>query len=263
MKKILIISLILSINSIFSQSEVLKVEYNEQINYSSTFKFEYISDLYVTNEFCFYKTNYIDKNQKSKSNDNTIILSDENDNFSEIVTNRKTKILKERLFENIFLMKYFSISEKTPNFKWELIDGKKTINKFKCKQAKTTFRGRTYTVWYTEQIPISSGPWKFSGLPGLILEVIDKENLYNWSLKSISYPYKGKILNFEKIFNEKSKFKDISYKEFDEKKIQAIKDKIQAIKSRSNGRGKYLQYEYSTFQEREPINEWRAQRVFK
>lgn len=263
MKKILLIINILFFNVIFSQSNILKVEYNEFVNYSNTFKYNYTADLFVSSDFSFYKTDFTVKNDNKKSDTGSIILSEENDNFSEIVVNRKNKILKERLYENIFLMKYFSTIESIPNFNWKLIEGKKNINKFICKQAVTNFRGRTYKVWYTEEIPISSGPWKFNGLPGLILEVNDNNGLYNWNVKSISYPFKGKTPNFKSIFDEKNKFKEIAYKDFDTKKINAIKDKIETIKSRSNSRGKNTKYEYNTFQEKEPINEWRSQRLFK
>lgn len=48
-------------------------------------------------------------------------------------------------------------------------------------KATTVFRGRTYEAWFTPDIPVSDGPWKFSGLPGLILEVHDSKNHYVFS----------------------------------------------------------------------------------
>lgn len=260
-KKIILLSLFV-INILHSQSNLLKVEYNEQTKYSNSFVFNYSAELYVSKDYSFYKTNYNDKEEKN-GGDNTILLNEENDNFSEIITDKKKKILKEYTHENIFLKKFYSVSENMPNFKWKYLKGEKSINKFKCKQATTTFRGRTYTVWYTEEIPVSAGPWKFSGLPGLILDVADKDGLYNWTVKNISYPYKGKVINFKNIFDEKKKFKEISYKDFDAKKINAIKDKIDMFKSKTNSRGKSTKYEYNTLQEREVINEWRTQTHFK
>ena len=47
---------------------------------------------------------------------------------------------------------------------------------YNCKKATCRFRGRDYEVWYATLIPISRGPWKFSGLPGLILAVSDSQN---------------------------------------------------------------------------------------
>ena len=45
-----------------------------------------------------------------------------------------------------------------------------TVLGMECKKATTNFRGRYWEVWYTEEIPISQGPWKLCGLPGMILK---------------------------------------------------------------------------------------------
>jgi GLPGLI family protein len=49
----------------------------------------------------------------------------------------------------------------------------KTILGYKCNKATTKFGQRIYTAWYTKEIPISEGPYRFKGLTGLILEVGD------------------------------------------------------------------------------------------
>lgn len=50
-----------------------------------------------------------------------------------------------------------------------------TIADYQCQKAQTNFRGRTWFVWFTTDIPISDGPWKLCGLPGLILKAEDKK----------------------------------------------------------------------------------------
>lgn len=59
--------------------------------------------------------------------------------------------------------------------KWKLENGKKIICGYYCLKAITSFRGRNYTAWYAPEIAISDGPWKFGGLPGLILKIEDDE----------------------------------------------------------------------------------------
>lgn len=53
----------------------------------------------------------------------------------------------------------------------------KNILGYKCYKATTIFNKRLYTAWYTKDIPISEGPYRFKGLPGLILELRDKKGL--------------------------------------------------------------------------------------
>ncbi len=67
--------------------------------------------------------------------------------------------------------------EKTlPN--WKLIKGSDKVCGYDCKKATTTFRGRNYTAWYAPEIAINEGPWKFWGLPGLILKIEDDKQHY-------------------------------------------------------------------------------------
>lgn len=258
--------MLLFFSSIYSQNGVaLKIEYNESITYTPKIINKRISKLYVSKNFSYYKAESLKANKKSNDEDSeTIVVDDTNDDTtSEIIVNFKEKKLIERLYENLFLKKYYSVSEKMPEMKWTMVAGKKKINNYDCKKAQTTFRGRTYTVWYTEKIPISIGPWKFSGLPGLILSAEDNEGIYKWVAKTIVYPYKSKDFNLENAIKENSKYKNITFKDFDEKRIEVINDKIKKIRARSSSRdGIKVGFSYSTYQEREPINEYRTKTNF-
>ena len=65
---------------------------------------------------------------------------------------------------------------------WEIKDSTKTILDYQCQMATCDFRGRQWTAWFTTDIPVSDGPWKFSGLPGLIMEAYDKGNQYVFTI---------------------------------------------------------------------------------
>lgn len=61
----------------------------------------------------------------------------------------------------------------TENFSelsWEIGDSTKNILGYECVMATTDYHGRKWTAWFAPEIPIADGPWKFRGLPGLILE---------------------------------------------------------------------------------------------
>ena len=69
-----------------------------------------------------------------------------------------------------------------------------TVLGMECKKATTNFRGRYWEVWYTEDIPISQGPWKLCGLPGMILKanspkfmLIEAISIKNKNLEPVTF----------------------------------------------------------------------------
>ncbi len=66
-------------------------------------------------------------------------------------------------------------------FEWILLEGDSIVCKYPCHKAVTTFRGRTWTVWYTLDLPYSDGPWKFCGLPGLVLHAYDSDGYFRFN----------------------------------------------------------------------------------
>lgn len=56
----------------------------------------------------------------------------------------------------------------------------------KVKQAIGLFAGRKYVAFYAEELPVSDGPYKFTGLPGLIVEIEDEAGEYKYSLSGFT-----------------------------------------------------------------------------
>lgn len=83
---------------------------------------------------------------------------------------------------------------------WKLVDETKIINTIHCKKAEVTFKGRNWIAWYSPEIPLPYGPYKFSGLPGLIIKITDDRGDYDFELiKSVSgSKLKGKLINIRK-----------------------------------------------------------------
>lgn len=70
---------------------------------------------------------------------------------------------------------------------WQIVSSiQKEIGGFTCEKATGHFRGRDYEAWFTSDIPITSGPFKFGGLPGLILEVHSMDQRVQFLFNSIS-----------------------------------------------------------------------------
>lgn len=68
---------------------------------------------------------------------------------------------------------------------WELHDEELQIGHYLCKKATTHFAGRDYVAWYTLEVPVSDGPYKFNGLPGLIVNIEDTNGEHRFELTGI------------------------------------------------------------------------------
>ena len=73
-------------------------------------------------------------------------------------------------------------TESVPKQQWTLKDEQQTIHGYRCQKATCRWRGRDYEAWFTSEIPIQRGPWKFGGLPGLIVKISDAKKEYNFEL---------------------------------------------------------------------------------
>lgn len=80
---------------------------------------------------------------------------------------------------------FLYFSEETPRQEWKIQDSVKQVLRYTCQLATAQFRGRLWYAWFTPDIPIDNGPWKLSGLPGLIVEAYDSQNYYYYTLTGI------------------------------------------------------------------------------
>ena len=75
----------------------------------------------------------------------------------------------------------FLCEEKEEMPEWTLLPDTTTLLSYSCQKAICHFKGRNYTVWYTLEIPVSEGPWKLFGLPGLIIKAEDDKKHYTFN----------------------------------------------------------------------------------
>lgn len=59
--------------------------------------------------------------------------------------------------------------EPLSEMQWQIGDSSRTVLGYECIEATTDYHGRTWTAWFAPELPASFGPWKFHGLPGLVL----------------------------------------------------------------------------------------------
>lgn len=102
---------------------------------------------------------------------------------------KKILILAEKMNNLVIL-----VSDSLNLMKWKIIKSKPIrYLGLDCYQAKGHFRGRNYTAYYAPKIKKSDGPFKFSGLPGLIIKIASDDNFKIWQAIKINYQEKNDI----------------------------------------------------------------------
>lgn len=78
--------------------------------------------------------------------------------------------------------KYFGYEEDL-KFNWNILSDKEKIGEYNTQKATTEYGGRKWTAWFSTDIPFQDGPYRFYGLPGLIVKIQDDGHNYSWELK--------------------------------------------------------------------------------
>lgn len=131
--------------------------------------------------------------------------------FDEPITEvKRFQIIKDFGQNTIYeTTKFGTIIDSLNLIQWKFTEGSKNILDFDCKKAVGAFRGRNYTAYYAEKIPLSNGPYKFNGLPGLILEISSEDKFVKFEAIQIRL-YDGESFIFPKNWLKKL----ISFEEF-------------------------------------------------
>lgn len=119
-------------------------------------------------------------------------------NTSDIIAhkNNNNEFFQYDLLENTVLQLQTNDTQK-----WNLSQEKKNVKNLSLQKAITTWGGRNWTAWFAEEIPFQEGPYKFHGLPGLIVEIYDDKKNYHFEL-----------VRSEKIKEEENQFIEMSEK---------------------------------------------------
>jgi GLPGLI family protein len=117
----------------------------------------------------------------------------------------------------------------------------KTILGYKCNKATTKFSQKIYTAWYTKDIPISEGPYRFKGLTGLILEVSDEKKYHSFIAIGIEKKQveiaplqKGIPVTREQYIKKREEFKSNPYPERKTLSKERRDQMIEAFKKDNN-----------------------------
>lgn len=136
---------------------------------------------------------YIDGSSFSKQSLQVVILKD---------FEKQELIYSEVIGVNADNLGY---TEKLPLFNWEIGNEKKKILGYSCIKATVKHRKRNYIAWFTNEIPFQDGPYKFSGLPGLIVEIYDDKSNFIFTLQSFVKAKKDILYDTKITFTKREK----------------------------------------------------------
>lgn len=128
--------------------------------------------------------------------------------------------------------KFFVLDEKVPMENWKIFKNEtKKIAGYTCYKATTNFRGSEILAYYAPALPYSAGPYKFFGLPGLILDVRVKDKPFDmWKAEKVDLDNKDAI-DFEP---ELKGYEKITVQNFVKIKDKAAENFFQGIKKNTS-----------------------------
>ncbi|WP_196887344.1 GLPGLI family protein [Aureivirga sp. CE67] len=188
-----IIIFILSIN--YSISQNIKVSYVEQNNISPNSKSATLFSNNLKSIYILHKQSFVNDSPiiEDQSGEISVIGKYEDISQQTYLKELNSNLIYKKVKTN---KSYVVVKDSIPPLKWNInYTDQKKIGKYNCNKATVNFRGRNYIAWYSTDIPFISGPWKFGGLPGLILEVYNTENdaKYSWIATNIEFPYQKNV----------------------------------------------------------------------
>ena len=76
--------------------------------------------------------------------------------------------------------------EPLDEMKWTIVeDSTKKVLGYERIMATTDYHGRSWKAWFTPEIPLHDGPWKFRNLPGLILKAEAPDGAFSFEATGI------------------------------------------------------------------------------
>lgn len=204
-------------NVLYSQEKTINVY---QVEYEKSLTFEDdpnnpIIGSYEYTKFIELNKSVFKKNRENKSSNS--LIQDRNDDtviyFSSPVKNHSVVFKDyekgEFYSRHEVAYKYFSVKDYLDVFDWSILDETKKILGYNCQLATMNYRGRQYVAWFTTELPIG-GPWKYDGLPGMILEIKSKDNFIAFKASRI----KNGVIEIEDVKNPFQEKKSITWLEF-------------------------------------------------
>lgn len=193
MKKLKVILLILIANFYFAQTKQFLYEYITVPD--STEKAVHFSAIMVLNidheksEYFNYEQSVSDSTIHAEIKDGSYFLKPPAPPQKRNKINIRDRVVKKSNSNTIEYLTKIAESDylvqENIDLKWKLYPEYISVLDYKAQKATAEFGGRKWIAWFTKDIPFQDGPYKFEGLPGLIVKIEDESKSHQFQLKGI------------------------------------------------------------------------------
>lgn len=130
---------------------------------------------------------------------------------------------KTHLLTSLIQDSYKILEDQKPE--WKIYPDKQKVGNYNGQKATTSFGGREWTAWFSTDLPFQDGPYKFYGLPGLIVKITDKSGDFDMTLMG------NKTINKTNTDSEKGSENNGNFKAFglQEKEIEVSKKQYKKV----------------------------------
>lgn len=157
---------------------VTKLCFSQNTNIAVTYKSLLNDDLNEFGSYMFNKGELITNSKESLYFETPLDTIFQMENFGNVSTSNnhyrftyyKDLVKNVVIYDRSYSLKQI-VADDNYKIDWTLTNNTKKILTHKCQEAIGQFRGRRYSAFFATDISIPNGPFKFDGLPGLILEV--------------------------------------------------------------------------------------------
>lgn len=114
--------------------------------------------------------------------DSTNITKGQNSQLWDTSTPVIVRLKNSNTNKNYTLINDVFVFETEDKINWNLEKETKKFENYTLQKATTNFGGRNWTAWFSKEINVPEGPYKFHGLPGLIFQIYDDKNNFDFTL---------------------------------------------------------------------------------
>ncbi|MCC9043060.1 GLPGLI family protein [Myroides sp. M-43] len=142
-----------------------------------------------------------------------------------------TKDSKEMsLNEVLNYLEFYKVKQPLNLIKWTITNETEDYHGMKVQKATGELSGRIWTVWFTTEISIIEGPYKFKNLPGFVVKAQDSNQDYIFE-----FTESMRVNNYWVEMGGYDKYKEITDKQLKRiKTLNANKNLIQVLRERGS-----------------------------